>query len=172
METLIEKLYNNNVVFSYYGFIDHNVLSQVLQITASKLSSNNEDPVVTQRVQEALNDCVENIIRHNFYPDDERLHYKSLLVVSRQADEYLIDTLNVVNSLQKDIIDGQLNYLNTRNRVELEALAVDNPGVPVSSSLIHMMLKADSYDCTFKESDENYLFNINFKVSANVPMHK
>ena len=51
METLIEKLYNNNVIFSYYGFIDHSVLDQVLLITRSKLENNNESILVITRVQ-------------------------------------------------------------------------------------------------------------------------
>ncbi|KAK6020969.1 hypothetical protein OSTOST_13369, partial [Ostertagia ostertagi] len=37
MSTLIENLHNNNVIFSYYGFIDDKVLGEVLQITKSKL---------------------------------------------------------------------------------------------------------------------------------------
>ena len=49
METLTEKLYNNNVIFSYYGFIDHTVLEQVLRITRSKLESQHESLLVITR---------------------------------------------------------------------------------------------------------------------------
>jgi hypothetical protein len=138
METLIEKLYNNNVIFSYYGFIDHTVLSQVLKITGSKLESQNEEPVVVRRVQEALSDCVENII----------------------------DTLNVINSHQKKVIDRQLEFLNSHSRQELKEVLATHNEAPVSSSLIKMMLKADAYDCSFKKVENNYLFNINFKICA------
>jgi len=164
METLIEKLHNNNVIFSYYGFIDHTVLTQVLQITTSKLEHNNEDRAVIRRVNAALEDCVENIISHNFYPDDERLHYKSLLAVSKHEDQYLIDTLNVINDVQKKVIDRQLDFLSSHSKAELEQLMSSPSECPVSARLISMVFKADEYDCSFKPLDQNYLFNINFKI--------
>src|SRR5688572_5099784 len=122
MKTLIENLHDNNVIFSYYGFIDNSVLTEVLQITKSKLEGNNEPPVLVDRVHDAINNCVDNIIKHNFYPDDERVHYKSLLVVSKQEDHYLIDTINVVNSAQKDTLNEQLKYLHSRSKEEIKQL--------------------------------------------------
>jgi hypothetical protein len=168
METLIEKLYNNNVIFSYYGFIDTTVLKQVLEITNSKLRSFKESDIVVERVHDAINDCVANIISHNFYPDDERLHYKSLLIVSLQNEDYFIDTLNVVNDSQKKVIDNQLHYLDSKERTELEEIIEQhaNENMEVNSAIIKMMLKADRYDCTFKKLNSNYLFNINFRIST------
>jgi hypothetical protein len=170
METLIEKLYNNNVIFSYYGFIDSSVLKQVLEITRSKLQNNSEPEVLVNRVHNALNDCVENIIQHNFYPDDTRVHYKSLLVVSKHDNDYHIDTLNVVNSIQKKSIDTQLKYLDSKSKTELEELKTEvtahKDTMPVNTHIIDLMLKADDYGCTFKDLNPNYLFNINFKIST------
>ena len=168
METLIEKLHNNNVIFSYYGFIDDTVLTQVLQITRSKLEGYHEDPLVVSRVHTALKDCVESIISHNFYPEDERLHYKSLLAVSKNEDQYLIDTLNVINDHQKDVIDRQLEFLASHSKEELQELLAAPLNCPVSASLIKLMFKADDYDCSFKPVGKNLLFNINFKISTPV----
>lgn len=171
MGTLIENLHNNNVIFSYYGFIDDKVLSEVLQITKSKLEGNNENPVVVGRIHDAINECVDNVIKHNFYPDDEQVRYKSLLVVSKQQNDYLIDTINVVNALQKDSINQQLNYLHTRSKEELQALRSKQLIAPeqataVGKGLIDLVLKADNCDCTFKDLETNFLFNINFKINS------
>jgi hypothetical protein len=171
MKTLIENLHDNNVIFSYYGFIDESVLGEVLQITKSKLEGNNELPAIVNRVHDAINECVDNIIKHNFYPDDARVRYKSLLVVSKQDNEYLIDTINVVNSLQKKIISEQLDYLHSRTKEELIALKSrvimeKNSNVAVGSGLIDLVLKADNCDCTFKDLETNCLFNINFKINS------
>lgn len=171
MSTLIENLHNNNVIFSYYGFIDDKVLGEVLQITKSKLEGNNERPLVVGRVHDAINECVDNVIKHNFYPDDEQVRYKSLLVVSKQHDDYLIDTINVVNPLQKESISEQLNYLNSRTKEELLALKSKSIMAPdhtprVGKGLIDLVLKADNCDCTFKNLEANYLFNINFKINS------
>ena len=171
MGTLIENLHNNNVIFSYYGFIDDKVLGEVLQITKSKLVGNNENPVIVEKVHDAINQCVDNVIKHNFYPDDEQVRYKSLLVVSKQQDEYLIDTINVVNSLQKESINQQLDFLNSRSKEELIALKSKSVMTPnhlphVGKGLIDLVLKADNCDCTFKDLEANFLFNINFKINS------
>jgi hypothetical protein len=168
---LIENLHDNNVIFSYYGFIDTSVLNEVLQITKSKLEGNHESPLVITRVYDAINECVDNIIKHNFYPDDSRVRYKSLLVVSKNNQHYLIDTINVVNDMQKETISEQLNYLNSRTKEEIIALKskMSNPNntFVLGTGLIDLVLKADNFGCTFKNLDQNYLFNINFKINSN-----
>lgn len=171
MGTLIENLHNNNVIFSYYGFIDASVLNEVLLITKSKLEGNNEAPLIVGKVYDAINECVDNIIKHNFYPDDSRVKYKSLLVVSKQKNDYLIDTINVVNSEQKQSISEQLNFLQSRTKEELIALKSKNlmhinGSTQVGSGLIDLVLKADNCDCTFRDMESNYLFNINFKINS------
>jgi hypothetical protein len=171
MKTLIESLHQNNVIFSYYGFIDETVLHQVLKITRSKLHNNSEPETVVKRVSDAINECVANIISHNFYPDDARLHYKSLIVVSKQDGYYLIDALNVVNSSQKDTINEQLTYLHSKSREELLALKSktlmhQGTSVVVSSGLVDLVLKTDNCGCSFKNLERNHLFNINFKINS------
>jgi hypothetical protein len=171
MGTLIENLHNNNVIFSYYGFIDEKVLAEVLQITKSKLQGNDENPTVIGRVNDAINECVDNVIKHNFYPGDDQVKYKSLLVVSKQQNDYAIDTINVVNLSQKESISEQLNFLHSRSKEELEALKsrsiLSTESAPhVGKGLIELALKADNCDCTFKDLDPNFLFNINFRISA------
>lgn len=169
MESLIENLYNNNVLFSYYGFIDDGVLNEVLRITRAKLAGLGEPPALIERVDSAISDCIENIIHHNFYPDDERVHYKSLIVVSRQQDHYLIHTLNVVNEMQKKVLDNQLKLIETKSRSELQNMrtagVLANEPV-VNHRLVGLVLKADNCDCSFRPLNGNYLFNINFKISS------
>ncbi|MDI1356209.1 MAG: DUF6272 family protein [bacterium] len=169
MKTLIEDLHDNNVIFSYYGFIDANVLTEVLLITKSKLESNNESDHVVERVSDAINNCVDNIIKHNFYPDDERVHYKSLLVVSKQNNFYLIDTINVVTPTQKETLSEQLEFINSRTKEEIKALKsnlVLSNSVKVGTGFVDLILKADNCECTFKDLDANHLVNINFKINS------
>lgn len=171
MKSLIENLYNNNVLFTYYGFIDESVLTQVLQITKSKLEGFGEPAETITKVYNAINECVDNIIKHNFYPDDERVHYKSLLVVSKQDDHYLVGTINVINSSQKEIINQQLDFLRDRSEEELiklksrSILHTDTSTVLVNTGLVDLVLKADRWECTFKEDGTNHLLNINYKVN-------
>ncbi len=171
MKTLIENLYNNNVVFSYYGFIDESVLAQILQITKSKLATNNETEVTINRVAEAISECGENIIKHNFYPDDAKVKYKSLLVISKQDNSYNIDTINVVNEEQKASITDQINYLHSLSAEQLAALKNGNSEsnintVVVSTGLLDLVLKADDWDCNFKQDNSHYLFNINYSINC------
>lgn len=174
MQSLTEKLYNKNVIFSYYGFIDNSVLNQVLQITKSKLEGNNESALVINRVYDAINNCVENIIEHNFFPGDAILNYKSLLVVSFSGNTYSIDTINVINESQKETIEEHLVYLNSRSREDLnsirhgiitknqQAALVETAGL----GLVDLMIKSDHCNYSFKAYGDNFLFNINFKINS------
>lgn len=169
MSTLIENLHNNNVIFSYYGFIDNSVLNEVLQITKSKLEGNNEKPQIIGKVHDAISECVDNIIKHNFYPDDERVRYKSLLVVSKQQSDYSIDTINVINSHQKESINEQLDFMHSKSKdelIELRSGKLLSQAVSQNMGLVNLLLKADTCDCSFKNMESNYLFNINFKISS------
>jgi hypothetical protein len=169
MKSLIENLYNNNVLFTYYGFIDESVLKQVVQITKTKLQGFGESETVISKVYNAINECVENIIKHNFYPDDERVHYKSLLVISKQEDHYLVGTINVINSSQQEIINHQLEYLRNCSEDELLNLksetSTTTTSLLVNRGLIDLVLKADRWECSFKQEGENTLLNINYKVN-------
>ena len=171
MKTLIENLYTNNVIFSYYGFIDDSVLSQVLEISKSKLEGNKEPMIVVKKVYDAIKECTENIVKHNFYEEDSKVRYKSLLIVSKKGDEYNIDTVNIINSAQRQSISEQLNYLQSRSTEELMDLkskieAHMENSVVVSSGLVDLVLKADKCDCSFKEMSEHSLFNINYRVNT------
>ncbi len=173
MRSLSKILYTNNVLFSYYGFIDSKVLAQVLNITKSKLEGNKENPVVIQRVYNAINECVENVIKHNFFPDDALLHYKSLLLISMGEKCYLIDTINVVNAIQKQAIIEKLNFLNSKTKAELmniksqimttgKSEEISNEGL----GMVDLVLKTNDFNFHFKEYNENFLFSINFKINT------
>ncbi|MEO6304199.1 MAG: DUF6272 family protein [Bacteroidia bacterium] len=174
MRSLSEILYTNNVLFSYYGFIDSKVLTQVLNITQSKLESNKENIVVIKRVYNAINECVENVIKHNFFPEDALLHYKSLLLVSIGEKSYLIDTINVVNTKQKQAIIEKLNFLNSKTKEELlkikSEIISNSQYSEVSTAglgLVDLVLKTNDFNFHFKEYQENFLFSINFKINTN-----
>lgn len=174
MRSLSEILYKNNVLFSYYGFIDGKVLTQVLNITRSKLESNKENIVVIKRVYNAINECVENIIKHNFFPEDALLHYKSLLLVSVNDNCYSIDTINVVNPMQKEAIIEKFKFLNSKTKEELLKIKLDiisnNQYSEVSTAglgLVDLVLKTNDFNFHFKEYNENFLFSINFKINSN-----
>lgn len=172
MKTLTEELHDNNVIFSYYGFIDESVLTEVLRITKSKLEGNKEPLEIVQKVSTVLSDCVDNIIKHNFYPDDSRVKYKSLLAVSKQGKVYSIDTINVVNDEQKKIIDENLTYLTSGSKEELGAIksqklmntsGTDTIAVP---GLIELVLKADGWKANFKKTENKFLFNLHFDITS------
>ncbi len=174
MRSLSEVLYTNNVLFSYYGFIDSKVLTQVLNITQSKLESNKENMVVIKRVYNAINECVENIIKHNFFPEDALLHYKSLLLVSMGEKCYMIDTINVVNAKQKAAIIEKLNFLNDKTKEELmsiKAQIMSNKQYSEVSTaglgMVDLVLKTNNFNFHFKEYNDNFLFSINFKINTN-----
>jgi hypothetical protein len=176
MHSLSEILYTNNVLFSYYGFIDKQVLNEVLRVTKTKLEMFRESMMVTKRLYNAINECVENIIKHNFFPDEEMLQYKSLLLISKQKNNYVVDTINVINIKQKEAIQKQLEFLSSKSKEELKEIKLNiisnKQYSQVSTAglgLVDMVMRTDSVDYRFKEYQQaNFLFNINFKINSTI----
>lgn len=173
MYTLTERLYKNNVLLSYYGFFDTNVLEEVLKITRNKMEGLGEAEAVIKKVGHALSDCVSNIIAHNFFPEDAILSYKSLLLVSVQDNTYTIDTINVINENQKRSVQKQLEFLAAKSKEELQGLRsqiLGNQRHPLNTGiglgLVELMLGAVHYKYRFRDYGVNFLFNINFGISA------
>jgi hypothetical protein len=174
MRSLTERLYNENVLFSYYGYVDSSVLAEVLRITRNKLENNNEPPALIERILNAVNDCVENIIEHNFFPKENILDYKSLILVSRKSGTYFIDTINVINGHQKESIHQQLSNLSVKTKSELHDLKtqimLNNNHQSVAEGtglgLIDLVLVSDNCNYRFKDYNDNFLFNINFEINA------
>lgn len=171
LDSLIENLYQNNVVFSYYGFIDDSVLTRVLEITESRMAANKESSTTISHVRDAIMECVEHSTMHNLYPDDTRTHYKSLLAVSRTDDAYKIDCVNVINDFQKGAINDQLDYLRTRELADLHLVKardgnysdpmIKNPG------LVDIVLRNGACGCSFKNIGDSHLFNVNYTIALN-----
>lgn len=173
MYTLTQRLYTNHVLLSYYGFFDASVLDQVLRIARKKMEDINEAEPVIKKVSDAIGDCVGNIIEHNFFPEGAILNYKSLLLVSVHNGKYSVDTINVVNDIQKKSIHKQLDFLNSKSKAELEGLRLQimrNQRHPLNTGiglgLIELILDADRCNYRFRDYGLNFLFNINFEISA------
>lgn len=168
-----EFFYDNNVLFSYYGHIDKNILNQALKIINLFLEKNNEPLVVSKRLYNTINECVENIIKHNFFPDEGVTDYRSLLLISKEADHYVVDTINIVNGRQKESIHKKLDHLVSKNKEDLKNMKRDiisnKQYSEVSTAglgLLDMILKADGYHYHFKNYESDFLFNINFKINS------
>lgn len=173
MYTLTERLYKNNVLLSYYGFFDSGVLEQVLEIARKKMEDFEEPEPIIKKVSGAIGECVGNIIEYNFFPEDAILNYKSLLLVSVQNKSYSIDTINVINEVQKRSINKQLEFLQSKSKEELQGLRgmiLRNDRHPLNTGialgLIELMLGSDSCNYRFKDYGSNFLFNINFEIGA------
>jgi len=129
--------------------------------------------VIINRVYNAINECVENIIKHNFFPDSDLLQYKSLLIVSKQNESYVVDTINVINLKQKEQINTQLIFLNSKTKEELKQIKseiISNKSYSDVSTaglgLVDMVLRTDSCVYSFRNYDTNFLFNIHFKINS------
>lgn len=172
MKLLSEYLYQNNVLFSYYGFVDNSVLNHVLSIAKTKLTQRNESVVVINRVYNTINESIENIIKHNFFPDKNILQYKSLLLIVNDSGCYQINTVNVINQRQKEKIDTQLNAMGKMTKEELKLAKTNilsnkqySEVATAGLGLIDMFIRTDDHKFEIAPYKENYLFNINFKVN-------
>ncbi|MBS1651992.1 MAG: hypothetical protein JSU07_08300 [Bacteroidetes bacterium] len=172
MSSLSEILYKNHIIFSYFGYIDNMVLNEILKLTKDKLIKNKESVLTTNRVYNAINECVENIIKHNIFSDDNKVYYKSLILISTHSNAYQIDTINLINENQYNEITEKLKLITSKNKEELKHIKTEiisnNQYSNVSTAglgLIDMLLKADEFLYRFnKQEDSKILFNMHFKI--------
>jgi hypothetical protein len=149
------------------------VLNEVLKVTKHHLKVENESMIVSKRLYNAINECVENIIKHNFFPKEQIADYKSLLVISKEDDFYIVDTINVINAHQKESVTKQLDFITSRSKDELKVIKSEiisnNQYSDVSTAglgMVDMVLRTDDCNYGFKDYHSNFLFNIHFKINS------
>lgn len=174
MQDLGLYLYKENVIVSYFGYINTEVLNELLKLTKEKLTSLNESITVVKRVYNVINECIENIIKHNFYPEDLLVNYKSLILIAKHNNEFHVDTINIINQQQRVIIEQRLQNLAGKSSEELKSLKAltisNNHYSDVATAglgIIDMVSRSDGFSFKYENyKNDTFLFNMHFQVNS------
>jgi hypothetical protein len=176
MQDLSLELYKENVIVTYFGYINIEVLNEFLKLTRDKLTALNESILVVKRVYNVINECLENIIKHNFYPEGLMVNYKALILIAKHDNEIHIDTINIINKDQRLIIEQRFQSLIGKSTEELKALKAQTISnhqysevVTAGLGIIDMVSRSDGFSFKFNDyTNGNFLFNMHFKINSSI----
>ena len=109
--SLVDTIRGTDVMFSYCGSINRRLLTELLKATRNRLVYFKENPKITNRVYNAINETAENFIIHGEEAHINAAESKLLLVITANDKGYSIITGNLINATQKDNLESKLKYL-------------------------------------------------------------
>lgn len=119
------KLNEHQVISAFKGKIGPEVLRSILRSTESSLVDVKESVPIRKKIFNILVELVQNLIKH---VDAEAKGEKALstLMVTRDADGYLISTGNHIQKAMSEFVQERVKMLNTMSKDELRQFYMDN----------------------------------------------
>lgn len=159
------KLNENQVISAFKGKIGPEVLRSILRSTESSLVDLKESVPIRKKIFNILVELVQNLIKH---VDAEAKGEKALstLMVTRDADGYLISTGNHIQRAMSEFVLKRVRMLNTMSKDELRQFYMNNMGKNEMSEkggaglgLIDIVRKAGGgLDCFIEPANEHLDF--------------
>lgn len=114
----------NEITLAYEGEMNHQLMKVFTSITLGRMSAENEKQPVRKKVYHVMIECLQNISKHAFNVSEELqadLNH-GILIISKNPDNYLITTGNVVEIEQIRYLNQLLEKINTLNKKDLNEL--------------------------------------------------
>lgn len=123
MLELSDSLKRADILLSYCGTLDRNVLQAILNIAQNRLSFVKEKPETVKRVYDAINDTLENTIIHSNYKEDENsvfMPLKNIFLITKKNNAYIISSGNFIKPNREIALKQLLEKVNSMTKDELK----------------------------------------------------
>lgn len=122
----IHKYYHflkeEDIILSYNGSLDGELLDIIIQLVDQKLHKLKTRTRIKKKVINILVECLQNSFHYiKAYPEDEQLSNSTFLVLSKKDDKFYIFTGNYVKSEQADFLEQKISKITAFNEEELQA---------------------------------------------------
>ena len=118
-----DRMNEGNVILSYKGSINADLITNVLGLIEIKLDDSVEKPNIRKRVYNVLVESLQNLFHHVDEPDDSLNTYGNnfgMFVISEVTNGYLISTGNFIKTDNQDILKEKIDKINSMNKEELK----------------------------------------------------
>lgn len=105
----------NELIMVYKDEISSQTLDRILSITEFKINHLIDEKSIKKKMFNVLVEAVQNILKHGEGSPKVMEHYKSMLVIGREAGAFFIITGNV---LKRDKMEGLVNRLESINSLD------------------------------------------------------
>ena len=176
MLELSDSLKRADILLSYCGTLDRNVLQAILNIAKNRLAFINEKPETVNRVYEAINETLENTIIHSNYTEDENsvfMPLKNIFLITKNADHYSVASGNFIKPKRESSLKAVLDKVNSLTKEELKQAyqqALNKSELsPIDSAeigFIDMALKSDSkLEYAFNHKNGEVFFSLSISIN-------
>ncbi|MFN7013731.1 MAG: SiaB family protein kinase [Bacteroidia bacterium] len=176
MLDLSDSLKRADILLSYCGTLDRNVLQAILNIAKNRLAFVKEKPETVKRVYESINDTLENTIIHNNYNDNENsvfIPLKNIFIITRNANNYSVASGNFIKPNREEALKSVLDKVNSMSKEELKQAyqyaLIKSDLSPIDTAelgFIDMAIKSDSkLEYAFNHKNGDVFFSLSICIN-------
>ncbi|MFN4234603.1 MAG: SiaB family protein kinase [Bacteroidia bacterium] len=178
MLELSDSLKRAEILLSYCGTLDRNILQAILNIAKNRLAFINEKPELVKRVYDAINETLENTIVHSKFLNDEKsvfIPLKNIFIITNNKNNYNVASGNFIKPEREIALKEILEKVNALSKEELKEayqLALNrNELTPINAaeiSFIDMAIKSDSkLEYSFNHKNGEVFFSLSITINKN-----
>ena len=160
---VFEDLVNNDVLINYYGSLNFDLASYLIENLKLSLKKTGVDEVISRKIYSSFVEGIENIISHQI-DNPDKVPF-GIVNVSKQGDEFLIILGNLVDPEKKSILESKVENVKNLSTEELrkefnKRLAeVDHEKENSAHlGLYQMAMNSNDLNCYFYELENGELF--------------
>ena len=171
-----QKMRESNLIFSYCGLLNHELMASILQISDSKLRAIKANNRRKKNIINILIECLQNVIFHaGDNAGDKVTNNVCLVALGEQNGEYTIMAGNHLTESNAKALEAKLKSIinldsETVHQLYLEQLSKgelsDKGGAGLG--ILRMMRESNKLmNYSFNKTDDNLLFfSLQIKVAA------
>jgi len=126
IETYLKDQANNNIILSYKGNIDSDVINHVLDVVENKMVELNEQSKLRKKVYNVLVESLQNLFHHvDMVPEDfedQSSEKFGLLQIQKEENGYKIITGNFVQAENIEKLEEKIKRINRSSHEEIKEL--------------------------------------------------
>ncbi len=160
---VFEDLVNNEVLINYYGSLNFELASYLIENLKLSLKKTGVDESVSRKIYSSFVEGIQNIISHQI-DDVEQVPY-GIVNVSRKGDSFLILLGNLIDPQKKSILESKVDAVKNLSEKELRTefkkrLKDVDPEKSNSAhlGLFQMAINSNDINCYFNELENGELF--------------
>ncbi len=176
MLELSNSLKRADILLSYCGTLDRNILQAILNIAKNRMAFINENPETVKRVYDAINDTLENTIIHSNYKEDDNrvfMPLKNIFLITRNTNNYSVASGNFIKANREEALKALLDKVNSMSKDELkqayQQILTKGELSPIDTAelgFIDMAIKSDAkLEYAFNHKNGEVFFSLSISIN-------
>lgn len=114
-----------DVVINHKGFVNLDVIDNILHHLKTFLHSRVNDKVIIKRVYSLSVECLDNILKHSDLDNEQHIlvqNYPARFIIEKIAESFVIHTGNIILNENIDLVTERIEKLNALEKSEINTL--------------------------------------------------